>query len=111
MTADMVLEDIQKFGGTLIKTNLCHENDAKLRDALASTGFATQCRWGGVKFVSRENAGNECAGASARMAAAWADSFPAPSDTPHRTAAAKDRFHCKAASTRKAVGVRAAMAS
>src|SRR6516164_845423 len=37
MTPDKVLEEIQKFGGTLIKTNLCHENEAKLRDALAST--------------------------------------------------------------------------
>jgi hypothetical protein len=36
MTADKVLEEIQRFGGTLIKTNLCHENEAKLRDALAS---------------------------------------------------------------------------
>ena len=36
MTADKVLEEIQKFGGTLIKTNLCNENEAKLRDALAS---------------------------------------------------------------------------
>jgi uncharacterized membrane protein len=36
MTADKVVEEIQKFGGTLIKTNLCHENEAKLRDALAS---------------------------------------------------------------------------
>jgi uncharacterized membrane protein len=36
MTADKVLEEVQKFGGTLIKTNLCHENEAKLRDALAS---------------------------------------------------------------------------
>jgi hypothetical protein len=27
-------------------------------------------------------AGNECAGARAAMAAAWVDSFPAPSDTP-----------------------------
>src|SRR5262249_40204155 len=34
MTADKVLEEIQKFGGTLIKTNLSHENEAKLRDAL-----------------------------------------------------------------------------
>ena len=45
MTADKVLEEVQKFGGTLIKTNLCHENEAKLRDALASaqktTGAAT----------------------------------------------------------------------
>jgi uncharacterized membrane protein len=37
MTADKVLEEIQKFGGTLIKTNLSHENEAKLRDALAAT--------------------------------------------------------------------------
>ena len=36
MTADKVLEEIQKFGGTLIKTNLCHENEAKLRDAPAA---------------------------------------------------------------------------
>jgi uncharacterized membrane protein len=36
MTPDKVLQEIQKFGGTLIKTNLCHENEAKLRDALAS---------------------------------------------------------------------------
>lgn len=35
-TADKVLEEIQKFGGTLIKTNLCNENEARLRDALAS---------------------------------------------------------------------------
>jgi uncharacterized membrane protein len=36
MTAAKVLEEIRNFGGTLIKTNLCHENEAKLRDALAS---------------------------------------------------------------------------
>jgi uncharacterized membrane protein len=36
MTADKVIEEIQKFGGTLIKTNLCNENEAKLREALAS---------------------------------------------------------------------------
>jgi uncharacterized membrane protein len=36
MTPDKVLEEIQKFGGTLIKTNLCNENEAKLREALAS---------------------------------------------------------------------------
>jgi uncharacterized membrane protein len=35
MTSDKVVEEIQKFGGTLIKTNLCHENEAKLREALA----------------------------------------------------------------------------
>ena len=28
--------EIQQYGGTLIKTNLCHENEAKLREALAS---------------------------------------------------------------------------
>jgi uncharacterized membrane protein len=36
MTPDKVVEELQKFGGTLIKTNLCHENEAKLRAALAS---------------------------------------------------------------------------
>jgi uncharacterized membrane protein len=36
MTADKVIEEIKPFGGTLIKTNLCHENETKLRDALAS---------------------------------------------------------------------------
>jgi uncharacterized membrane protein len=36
MTPDKVVEEIQKFGGTLIKTNLGHENEAKLREALAS---------------------------------------------------------------------------
>jgi uncharacterized membrane protein len=36
MTPDRVVEEIQRFGGTLIKTNLSHENDAKLREALAS---------------------------------------------------------------------------
>src|SRR6516162_1158542 len=35
MTPDKVLEEIQKFGGTLIKTNLSNENEAKLREALA----------------------------------------------------------------------------
>jgi len=30
------VEEIQRYGGTLIKTNLCHENEAKLREALAS---------------------------------------------------------------------------
>jgi uncharacterized membrane protein len=32
----MTPEEIKKFGGTLIKTNLCNENEAKLREALAS---------------------------------------------------------------------------
>ena len=36
MTPDKVIAEIQKFGGTLIKTNLCNENEAKLRQALAS---------------------------------------------------------------------------
>jgi uncharacterized membrane protein len=36
MTPDKVVEEIQKFGGTLIKTNLCNENEAKLREALAA---------------------------------------------------------------------------
>ena len=36
MTPDKVMEEIQKFGGTVIKSNLCHENEAKLREALAS---------------------------------------------------------------------------
>ena len=36
MTPDKVVEEIKKFGGTLIQTNLCNENEAKLREALAS---------------------------------------------------------------------------
>jgi len=36
MTPDKVIAEIQQFGGTLIKTNLCNENEAKLREALAS---------------------------------------------------------------------------
>ena len=36
MTPDKVVDELKKFGGTLIKTNLCHENEAKLRDALAA---------------------------------------------------------------------------
>ena len=36
MTPDKVLAEIQQYGGTLIKTNLCHENEAKLREALAA---------------------------------------------------------------------------
>jgi uncharacterized membrane protein len=36
MTPDKVVDEIQKFGGTLIKTNLCNENEAKLRAALES---------------------------------------------------------------------------
>jgi uncharacterized membrane protein len=36
VTADKVVEEIRQYGGTLIKTNLSHENEAKLRDALAA---------------------------------------------------------------------------
>src|SRR5262249_61915951 len=36
MHPDKVVEEIQQYGGTLIKTNLCHENETKLREALAS---------------------------------------------------------------------------
>jgi uncharacterized membrane protein len=36
MTPDKVVEELQQFGGTLIKTNLNHEDEAKLRKALAS---------------------------------------------------------------------------
>jgi uncharacterized membrane protein len=36
MTPDKVVEEIKQFGGTLIQTNLCNENEAKLREALAS---------------------------------------------------------------------------
>ena len=34
MTPDKVVEEIQKFGGTVLKTNLCHEEEAKLQAAL-----------------------------------------------------------------------------
>src|SRR5215831_13849588 len=36
MTAEKVLEELQQFGGTLIKTNLSNESEAKLREALAA---------------------------------------------------------------------------
>jgi uncharacterized membrane protein len=36
MTPDKVVDELKKFGGALIKTNLCHENETKLRDALAA---------------------------------------------------------------------------
>ncbi len=36
MTPDKVVDEIRQFGGTVIQTNLCHENEAKLREALAS---------------------------------------------------------------------------
>ena len=41
MTPDKVVQEIQKFGGTLIKTNLCNENEAKLREALSSVQRST----------------------------------------------------------------------
>jgi uncharacterized membrane protein len=41
MTPDKVLQEIQKFGGTLIKTNLSHENETKLREALAAAQQST----------------------------------------------------------------------
>lgn len=34
MTQEKVVEEIQKFGGTVLKTNLCHESEAKLQAAL-----------------------------------------------------------------------------
>jgi uncharacterized membrane protein len=36
MTPDKVINEVKQFGGTLIQTNLCNENEAKLREALAS---------------------------------------------------------------------------
>lgn len=36
MTPDKVVEELQKFGGTVIKSNLCNENEAKLQAALSS---------------------------------------------------------------------------
>src|SRR5262245_51575175 len=36
MTPDKVVDEIKQFGGTLIQTNLCQENGAKMREALAS---------------------------------------------------------------------------
>jgi uncharacterized membrane protein len=44
MTPDKVVEEIQKFGGTLIKTNLCNENEGKLRAALESVEKAAGAR-------------------------------------------------------------------
>jgi uncharacterized membrane protein len=40
MTPDKVIEELQKFGGTLIKTNLSHENEAKLREALSAVQYS-----------------------------------------------------------------------
>jgi uncharacterized membrane protein len=36
MTEDRVVEEIRQFGGKLIKTNLSHEDESKLRAALAT---------------------------------------------------------------------------
>jgi len=36
MTADKVLEEIKPFGGTVIQSNLSHEDESKLRAALES---------------------------------------------------------------------------
>ncbi len=36
MTPDKVIDELRKFGGALIKTNLCNENEARLREALAT---------------------------------------------------------------------------
>jgi uncharacterized membrane protein len=36
MTADKVVEEIKPFGGTVIQTNLSHEDESKLRAALES---------------------------------------------------------------------------
>jgi uncharacterized membrane protein len=36
MTEDRVIEELRQFGGELIKTNLSHDNETKLREALAT---------------------------------------------------------------------------
>lgn len=41
MTDDKVIEEIKPFGGRVIKTNLCHENEGKLREALAAVQGST----------------------------------------------------------------------
>ncbi len=35
-TLDKVLEELQGTGGTVLKTSLCHENEAKLQEALSA---------------------------------------------------------------------------
>src|SRR5262249_57102777 len=42
MTPDKVVEEIQQFGGTVIKTNLCHEEEGKLRAALAAVQHSAE---------------------------------------------------------------------
>lgn len=41
MTADKVLEEIKPFGGTVLQSNLSHEDESKLRAALESVQKAT----------------------------------------------------------------------
>jgi uncharacterized membrane protein len=36
MTEDKVVAEIQQYGGKVLKSNLCHENEAKLQAALSS---------------------------------------------------------------------------
>jgi uncharacterized membrane protein len=36
MTADKVLDELKQFGGTVIQSNLSHEDEGKLRAALAA---------------------------------------------------------------------------
>lgn len=36
MTADKVLDELKQFGGTVIQSNLSHEDEGKLRQALAA---------------------------------------------------------------------------
>ena len=40
MTPDKVVEEIKPFGGTILKSNLSHEDEAKLQEALASAKTA-----------------------------------------------------------------------
>jgi uncharacterized membrane protein len=42
MTPDKVVEEIQHFGGKVIKTNLTHEKEAKLRAALETAAKSTE---------------------------------------------------------------------
>jgi len=44
MTEDKVVEEIQKFGGTVIKSNLSHEDEGKRRQALASAQVTTKAQ-------------------------------------------------------------------
>src|SRR5262245_39162240 len=41
MTPDKVVDEIKQFGGTVIKTNLSHEDEAKLQSALAAAKATT----------------------------------------------------------------------